>query len=121
MSRPPLLLMAAGGTGGHMFPAQALAEEMLARGWRVKLSTDARGARYTGGFPKAVTVEEIASATFARGGLLAKAGVPFRIAGGVMAALSALRRDRPAVVVGFGGYPTVPPVLEIVSALPASL
>ena len=40
-----LLLIAAGGTGGHMFPAQALAEAMIARGWRVKLSTDARGAR----------------------------------------------------------------------------
>ncbi|MGL4237082.1 glycosyltransferase, partial [Tabrizicola sp.] len=46
-----LLLIAAGGTGGHMFPAQALAEAMLARGWRVKLSTDDRGARYAGGFP----------------------------------------------------------------------
>jgi len=46
--------MAAGGTGGHMFPAQALAEVMLRKGWRVKLSTDARGARYTGGFPHTV-------------------------------------------------------------------
>ena len=46
-----LLLIAAGGTGGHMFPAQALAEAMLARGWRVTLSTDDRGARYAGGFP----------------------------------------------------------------------
>ncbi|MFB0941136.1 MAG: glycosyltransferase, partial [Paracoccaceae bacterium] len=42
-----LLLLAAGGTGGHMYPAQALAEAMLAKGWRVKLSTDRRGARYT--------------------------------------------------------------------------
>ena len=70
-----------------MFPAQALAEAMLARGWRVKLSTDARGARYAGGFPQAVAVEQVASATFARGGVLAKLAVPFRIAGGVLAAL----------------------------------
>ena len=42
----PLLVLAAGGTGGHMFPAQALAEEMVSIGWRVKLSTDKRGARY---------------------------------------------------------------------------
>ena len=55
MPRPPLLVIAAGGTGGHMFPAQALAEEMLARGWRVRLATDARGARYAGGFPAAVS------------------------------------------------------------------
>ena len=57
----PLLLIAAGGTGGHMFPAQALAEAMLARGWRVKLSTDARGARYTGGFPHTTEIEQISS------------------------------------------------------------
>lgn len=104
----PLLLIAAGGTGGHMFPAQALAEEMLARGWRVKLSTDARGARYAGGFPAAVQVVVSDSATFARGGALAKLSVPFRIAGGVLAATFRMMADRPAVVVGFGGYPTIP-------------
>ena len=49
-----------------MFPAQALAEAMVAKGWRVKLSTDARGARYAGGFPAVVQVVEMTSATFAR-------------------------------------------------------
>ncbi|MEX5577925.1 UDP-N-acetylglucosamine--N-acetylmuramyl-(pentapeptide) pyrophosphoryl-undecaprenol N-acetylglucosamine transferase [Pseudophaeobacter sp. A-200-2] len=103
-----LLLMAAGGTGGHMFPAQALAEEMLRKGWRVKLSTDARGARYTGGFPHTVEITEVSSATFARGGLLAKALVGPKIAGGIASMALQMRRDRPDAVVGFGGYPSIP-------------
>ena len=77
-----------------MFPAQSLAEVMLARGWRVKLSTDARGARYTGGFPEGVEIDTVPSATFARGGLAAKALVPFRLAGGVISALFKFLTDK---------------------------
>ena len=108
MNEKPLLIIAAGGTGGHMFPAQSLAEVMLRRGWRVKLSTDARGARYCGGFPHTVEVEQVASATFARGGVLNKLLAPFHIVGGVLGAAIRMRRDIPDAVVGFGGYPTIP-------------
>lgn len=103
-----LLVIAAGGTGGHMFPAQALAEEMLRRGWRVKLSTDPRGAQYTGGFPHTVEIEVVDSASFARGGLRAKLRVPFALLRGVFSACLAVWRDRPDVVAGFGGYPAFP-------------
>ncbi|MCB1337332.1 MAG: UDP-N-acetylglucosamine--N-acetylmuramyl-(pentapeptide) pyrophosphoryl-undecaprenol N-acetylglucosamine transferase [Maritimibacter sp.] len=91
-----------------MFPAQALAEAMLARGWWVELSTDARGARYTQGFPEDVEIVEVASATFARGGRLAKLAAPFRIGAGILATLAKYVADRPAAVVGFGGYPSIP-------------
>ena len=104
----PHLVIAAGGTGGHMFPAQALAEAMLARGWRVTLSTDARGARYTDGFPPEVPIRQVASATFARGGAAAKLAVPFVIVGGILTAALRFLIDRPSVVAGFGGYPSIP-------------
>ncbi|WP_415393866.1 undecaprenyldiphospho-muramoylpentapeptide beta-N-acetylglucosaminyltransferase [Paracoccus sp. SJTW-4] len=106
--RERLALIAAGGTGGHMFPAQALAERLLAEGWRVKLSTDDRGARYASGFPPQVVREIVRSATPARGGALGKLAAPFRIGQGLASAVRAMRRDRPAVVVGFGGYPSIP-------------
>ena len=106
----PLVVIAAGGTGGHMFPAQSLAEVLLSRGWRVKLTTDPRGARYAGGFPDAVEIEVLTSGTFARGGIIAKLSVPFKIAGGVLNAMRKFRKDRPNVVIGFGGYPAIPSV-----------
>ncbi|MDU8943093.1 undecaprenyldiphospho-muramoylpentapeptide beta-N-acetylglucosaminyltransferase [Ovoidimarina sediminis] len=104
----PLCVIAAGGTGGHMFPAQALAETLLKRGWRVRLSTDDRGARYAGGFPVGVDITRVTSATPARGGAAAKLAMPFRIGWGVFGAFAGMLTDRPAVVVGFGGYPTIP-------------
>lgn len=98
-----------------MFPAQALAEAMLAKGWRVKLSTDERGARFTAGFPKDVEIEIVPSATFAHSGLLTKLRVPFRLMRGVLSARKKMKRDRPAVVVGFGGYPAIPAMVAAIS------
>ncbi len=102
------LIIAAGGTGGHMFPAQALAEEMLNAGWRVTLSTDVRGARFAGGFPKEVPVEIVDSASFGRGGRLAKLIVPLHLIRGILGATVRMVRTRPDAVAGFGGYPTFP-------------
>src|ERR1700745_3595076 len=49
---PPLILLAAGGTGGHLFPAEALGVELMKRGLRVRLATDSRALRYSGLFSK---------------------------------------------------------------------
>ncbi len=59
-------------------------------------------------FPHVVQVEQIASATFARGGVLAKLLVPFRVLAGIIRATFKMWRDKPAMVVGFGGYPSIP-------------
>lgn len=108
MNDAPVLVLAAGGTGGHMFPAQAVAETMLLRGWQVILSTDTRGSQYSAGFPEEVVVEIVSSGTFARPGLINKIFVPFYILTGIFAAYRGMRRRRPNVVVGFGGYPAIP-------------
>ena len=111
MKTKPLAILSAGGTGGHMFPAQALAEELLLRGWEVKLSTDERGARFTKSFPGAVKIEIVPSATFAKQGLIYKIKVPFLIFLGVFAALKSFWKHQPNIIVGFGGYPTIPALI----------
>lgn len=103
------ILLAAGGTGGHLFPAEALAHELIARGWDVHLATDDRASRYANHFP-AKEVHTIRSATFGSKNPIALIGAMWRIWQGVRQASGVIHRIKPAVVVGFGGYPTLPPV-----------
>jgi UDP-N-acetylglucosamine--N-acetylmuramyl-(pentapeptide) pyrophosphoryl-undecaprenol N-acetylglucosamine transferase len=110
MANSPLILLAAGGTGGHLFPAEALGVELIRRGFRVRLVTDARALKYSGLFTKDM-IDVVASET-ARGRnpiQLAHAG--FTLAAGTLSAFNLMRRLKPAAIVGFGGYPTLPPLI----------
>ncbi|WP_232629058.1 undecaprenyldiphospho-muramoylpentapeptide beta-N-acetylglucosaminyltransferase [Methylobacterium sp. Leaf118] len=106
----PLVLVCAGGTGGHLFPAQSLAYALRERGIRVALATDARVDAIAGDFP-AEEVVTIASATPSGRSPLRRAGAMVTLGRGFAQAAGAVRRLNPAAVVGFGGYPTVPPIL----------
>ena len=103
------MVIAAGGTGGHLFPAQALAQELGRRGWRVWLMTDERANRYGAKFP-CDEIIEIRSATISlRRPLAALTGL-VRLALGLARAWRRLGEIDPAAVIGFGGYPTLPPL-----------
>jgi len=106
----PLVLVCAGGTGGHLFPAQSLAYALKDRGIRVALATDARVDSIAGDFP-AEEIVTIASATPSGRSVLRRAGAVVTLGRGFGQAARAVRRLNPAAVVGFGGYPTVPPML----------
>jgi UDP-N-acetylglucosamine--N-acetylmuramyl-(pentapeptide) pyrophosphoryl-undecaprenol N-acetylglucosamine transferase len=101
------VLVAAGGTGGHLFPAAAFAETMRARGWRVVLMTDARGRRYAKDFP-ADAIEDVSAATLSGKNPIKLATAGLKIMAGIGAAQRRLRQIDPAIVAGFGGYPSFP-------------
>lgn len=106
----PLIVLAAGGTGGHVFPAEALAGELIARGYRTALITDVRG-KALGVTQAGLDLHVVPSAAMLGQGLLGRARAAVTLARGFLASRKLLKRLKPAVCVGFGGYPSVPPVL----------
>ncbi|MCS0503814.1 undecaprenyldiphospho-muramoylpentapeptide beta-N-acetylglucosaminyltransferase [Ancylobacter mangrovi] len=106
----PLVLIAAGGTGGHLFPAEALATALGRRGIAVDLATDARAARYAGHFP-ARRLHVLPADTVRGRSPVALARTALALGTGVLKGFALMRSLKPAAVVGFGGYPTVPPLL----------
>lgn len=110
----PLVMLAAGGTGGHMFPAEALARELLKRDINVCLVTDPRGGQFSPDMLD-VPVVRIRAAGFG-GGFFSKARGAFEMALGALQAYLTIRQMKPALVVGFGGYPSVPTVFAAARA-----
>jgi UDP-N-acetylglucosamine--N-acetylmuramyl-(pentapeptide) pyrophosphoryl-undecaprenol N-acetylglucosamine transferase len=107
------IILAAGGTGGHLFPAEALAHELIERGWTVELATDERAGRFAGHFP-ASAFHTISSSTIGSRNPLALAKSFWSIWQGVRQTSKIIAKVKPAAVVGFGGYPTLPPLYAAV-------
>jgi UDP-N-acetylglucosamine--N-acetylmuramyl-(pentapeptide) pyrophosphoryl-undecaprenol N-acetylglucosamine transferase len=110
MDTSPLILLAAGGTGGHLFPAEALGVELIRRGFRVRLVTDERALRYSGLFGKDM-IDVVRSETARGRNPLQLAYAGLTLAAGTLSAYALIKRLRPVAVVGFGGYPTLPPLI----------
>ncbi|NBC31040.1 MAG: undecaprenyldiphospho-muramoylpentapeptide beta-N-acetylglucosaminyltransferase, partial [Alphaproteobacteria bacterium] len=100
------IVLAAGGTGGHMFPAAALARALLAAGERVVLVTDRRAQAFSGDLT-GIPIHRVAAGMPGRG-LFRRLRATAELAVGAVQALRLLKRLQPAAVVGFGGYPSVP-------------
>ncbi|HYM01720.1 MAG TPA: glycosyltransferase, partial [Stellaceae bacterium] len=112
MSGAPLIALAAGGTGGHMFPAESLAGELMRRGLRVALVTDRRGQAFGGRLPD-VALHRVRAGRFGAGIVSKFVGIA-ELALGTLEARRLLRALAPRVAVGFGGYPSVPTMLAAV-------
>ena len=101
-------MLAAGGTGGHVFPARSLAEELIEKGYRVALATDTRGLKYFNGLDQIPRI--VLSSGAYRSGIKGILAGIVSLAKGYIQSHGLMSRLKPAVVIGFGGYPSAPPL-----------
>jgi UDP-N-acetylglucosamine--N-acetylmuramyl-(pentapeptide) pyrophosphoryl-undecaprenol N-acetylglucosamine transferase len=121
VTQKKVIVLAAGGTGGHLFPAQALAEVLVKRGYVIHLMSDERVSQYASRFP-AQQIHEIPASSLTPGQPMRLPGQLLRLWRGYRKARALLAGIGPRAVVGFGGYPSVPPFiaaarLEVPAAL----
>src|ERR1700753_1717254 len=114
------IVLSAGGTGGHLFPAQALAGELVRRGKTIVGMTDRRGTNYSQAFSCAALatvtsaafpgapIDTVPSAALSDRSVLGLVSAPFEIVAGIVSAWAKLRRLKASAVIGFGGYPSLP-------------
>lgn len=112
MSRGSIML-SAGGTGGHLFPAQALGEELIRRGWEVDLITDTRGNVFGADFP-ARKIYKVPAATFKGRSPIEAVGTLGMLGNGFQASYRIMGEAAPRAIIGFGGYPTLAPLLAAI-------
>lgn len=110
MTEVPYIILASGGTGGHMMPAEAVADRLVAAGYDVTLLTDRRGALIGNVFQDANRVV-LETSSHMGGGLLQTLKSLFSVIRSTLAVRRSFKQKKPAVVVGFGGYPSLPAVL----------
>lgn len=105
-----VILLCAGGTGGHLFPAEAVAHELKKRGYTIHLAADDRVERFAAKFP-ADAIHQIKSATLGSKNPIAIFKTLKSLWSGYKQSRFLLAKLQPVAVAGFGGYPTVPPLL----------
>ncbi|WP_336294282.1 UDP-N-acetylglucosamine--N-acetylmuramyl-(pentapeptide) pyrophosphoryl-undecaprenol N-acetylglucosamine transferase [Bartonella sp. CB169] len=113
MTHKKVIVLVAGGTGGHLFPAEAVAVELRRRGYDVHLATDGRAKRFVRCFDEEHT-HLLSSATFTRRHPLALIKTVLTLLKGMGQSLALFYKLRPVLVGGFGGYPSFPPLLVAV-------
>ncbi|MFV0321611.1 MAG: undecaprenyldiphospho-muramoylpentapeptide beta-N-acetylglucosaminyltransferase [Alphaproteobacteria bacterium] len=108
----PLIVLGAGGTGGHLFPAEATALELLEHGFRVAIATDKKGQGFSA-FEnhKDVEIIRFSGGGVASGSIIAKAKGGLSLCAGILQAYRWFKKNKPAVAIGFGGFASIPPIM----------